>query len=459
MRLRVHPTVFVVLCALACAAWLTARPDEQVRVADRYMRAQAVSTLFSGAALVAHRGRVVFSGGFGYADVERRVRNETHTQYRIGSITKSLTAILVLKLQEGGTLGVSTPICNYLESCPAHWSGLSIHHLLSHTSGIADFTAVDDYLALTATQATRDEVIARFRDLPLKFEPGAQFEYSNSNYHLLGAIIENVTGTSYAQALSEHILEPLSLNDTFMDSANADRTHVAVGYRPATDDTLQPDSPLYPAWSFAAGGVFSTVEDLFRLSLALETDELLSQASKDAMWTPVKGAYGYGWNMPAPGPETLHRRVRMHAGRSQGYTACFVRFPGDDLTAIVLSNNVMGDTCTIVKDLAAIVLGEPYTIPIARRAIRVDHAILERYAGRYRYTEDFTLTLVREGDTLVVLWPRSPDRLQLFAESETEFFFKTFDIQAKFTTNGRNETTGFTVRGRGQSLFLERIRD
>jgi CubicO group peptidase (beta-lactamase class C family) len=457
MRVKIHPTAFVATCALACAAWLAARPGEQVRIADKYMRAHAIATLFSGSVLVARGDDVIFSGAYGYADVERGIRNDVQTQFRIGSVTKPFTAITVLKLQESGLLSVTDPICKYFDPCPHAWSPITIHELLSHTSGIPDLTFREDYLEVAAKPASHDEIIATFRDLPLRFPVGEKFEYSNSNYHLLGWIIERVTGNSYGDALAERMLMPLGLSATFMDGSSVAANRVAVGYRPADDGSLKPDSRYDPAWSFASGGLFSTVEDLLRWSRALETDELLSASSRQTMWTPVKDTYGYGWNIRKPSPETLSRRVRMHSGRTPGYTACFVRFPDDDLTTIVLSNNVMADLCPIVRDLSAIMLGEPYAIPIARRAIRLPAATLDRYTGSYRYTDIVAINIRREDDVLVARLGASPDRYQLFAESETEFFLKAVDAQAVFTVNRAGEVNGLTLRYDNQSFFAKRL--
>jgi CubicO group peptidase (beta-lactamase class C family) len=258
--------------------------------------------------------------------------------------------------------------------------------------------------------------------------------------------------------LAERTFAPLGLSATFMDGS-IEGAHRSVGYRLTGDGSFQQDSHYDPAWSFASGGLFSTVEDLYGWSRALETDELLSARSREIMWTTVHDTYGYGWNVREASPETLNRRVRMHGGRTPGYTACFVRFPESDLTAIVLSNNSMADLCPIANDLAAIVLDEPYVMPIARRAARIDHAILDRYTGRYRFTADAIISITREGDRLVVEVPPSPDRLQLFPESSTDFFLKTNDVQVFFETNRRGETTGLTVRYRGRSLYIERIPD
>jgi CubicO group peptidase (beta-lactamase class C family) len=276
---------------------------------------------------------------------------------------------------------------------------------------------------------------------------------------LLGRIVERVTGETYAEALRARIFEPVALASSFMDSASRSSDRAAIGYRPDDDGRLRPDSPYDSVWSFASGGVFSTVEDLLRFHRALLTDELLPESARKAMWTRVAGTYGYGWNMPDPSPETLHRTVRMHSGRTPGYTACFIEFLDDELTAIVLSNNVMGDMCAVARDLAAIHLGEPYTIPIARRAIRLDAAILSRYEGRYRVNDAVTAVITRAGDNLVLELQGSPDRFPLFAESETSFFLKTFDAQVEFATNRRGETTVATVRSAGRSFTIERLDD
>jgi CubicO group peptidase (beta-lactamase class C family) len=459
MRVRIHPTAFVATCVLVSAVWLTTRPDEQVRVADKYMRAQAIATQFSGSVLVARGNEVLFAGAYGYADIGRGIRNDLHTQYRIGSVTKPFTAVTVLQLTEAGLLSVTDPICRYFDPCPSAWSPITVHELLSHTSGIPNFTDREDYLEVTAEPASRDEVIATFRDQPLRFVPGESYEYSNSNYHLLGAIVERVTGQPYTEVLAQRTLEPLGLSATFMEPSSPAAQHVAVGYRPAEDGSLHPDSPLDVSWSFTAGALFSTVGDLHRWSRALDTDELLSAASRQLMWTPVHDKYGYGWTVDGPSAETLNRRVQRHSGRSQGYTACFVRFPDDAVTVVVLSNNVMTDTCPIVNDLAAIMLGEPYVMPVARRAIRIDHAILDRYSGRYRFSGDATINIAREGDWLVVQAPPSPDVLQLFPESETDFFLKTSEARVIFETNRRGEAQGLTVRYRGRSLYVERLGD
>jgi CubicO group peptidase (beta-lactamase class C family) len=459
VRVNVHPTVFVALCALACVGWLMLRPDEPLRMADKYMRAQTIASSFSGAVLIARHGKVVFSGGYGDADIEHRIRNDTRTRFRIGSVTKPFTAILILKLQEEGVLAVTDPICKYLTPCPPQWAPLTIHHLLSHTSGIQNLNADEDMLVREAQPATRDEVFARFRDAPLRFPPGEKFEYSNSNYHVLAAIVENVTGQTLGDALAQRVLGPAGMTDSFMGSASAPTERVAIGYRPSDDGTLKPDAPADPAWLSAAGGVFSTAEDLLRLGEALKDERLLTEASKTLMWTPIQGDYGYGWSLPKPAAMTLNRRVRMHSGRSQGYTACFVQFVDDDVTGIVLSNNVMADTCTIIKDLTAIVLGETYSIPIARRAIKVDPSVLDRYAGRYHWSENYTLVVSREGDLLVARLDGLPDHYQLYPESSTQFFLKTIDVVAEFQTNRRGQTTQLVIRSPTQDFVAKRIAD
>lgn len=212
-------------------------------------------------------------------------------------------------------------------------------------------------------------------------------------------------------------------------------------------------------WAYAAGGLYSTVEDLLRWGRALETEALLTDASKTAMWTPVKDTYGYGWTLRAPSKETLGRRVRMHGGLIQGFSGCFVGFPDEDLTAIVLSNNVLADACSVAMDLAAIALDEDYTIPVARRAIRADAELLDRYIGEYRFDGGLVVTIAREGDELVARTSRSDEPLKLFAESETDFFLKTADVQVTFTADRRGVTNALVVHFQNRNERAARIGD
>jgi CubicO group peptidase (beta-lactamase class C family) len=181
---------------------------------DKLLDSLTESDDFTGAVLVARNGEILLSKGYGPADQDKNLPNTPHTKFRLGSITKQFTAMAVLILQAQGKLNVQDPACLYISECPAAWKDITIHHLLTHTSGITNFTNFPDYQATKATPSSPEQTIARFKDKPLDFSPGERWSYSNSGYIVLGYIIEDVSGLSYEAFLQQNIFEPLQMKDT-----------------------------------------------------------------------------------------------------------------------------------------------------------------------------------------------------------------------------------------------------
>ena len=173
-----------------------AAPDSIAIAIERYVGALADSGSFSGVVLVADSGRIRVRKGFGFADAQWQIPNDPSAAFRIGSVTKQFTAAAVLLLQDRGRLHVTDPICRYLSPCPRAWRDVTIHHLLTHTSGIPDLVRLPGFGETVTRPTTLDETIERFRDLPLEYVPGSQFSYGNSGYVLAARIIERVTGVS-----------------------------------------------------------------------------------------------------------------------------------------------------------------------------------------------------------------------------------------------------------------------
>ena len=185
---------------------------------------------FSGTVLIARAGQVVFCKGYGMANLELDVPCKPDTKFRLGSITKQFTAMAILILQERGKLNVADHIKKYMPDVPNAWNEITIHQLLTHTSGIPNCTSFPDFLKTLPNRVTLTELIARFKDKPLEFKPGEKFNYSNSGYILLGQIIESVSGKSYASFLKEAIFDPLQMNDSGYDNAAQILKHRASGY-------------------------------------------------------------------------------------------------------------------------------------------------------------------------------------------------------------------------------------
>jgi D-alanyl-D-alanine carboxypeptidase len=184
---------------------------------DEYVTAHVKVNDFSGTVLLAKDGKPLFVKGYGYANREWQIPNAPHTKFRIGSITKQFTSMLIMQLREQGKLKLEDSVCLYVARCPDTWKPVTIHHLLTHTSGIPTYTGLPAWRAKNMVPHTTEQVMDYVRDLPLQWTPGERYAYNNSGYYLLGMVIEKVTGRKYDAALTDMILAPLDLTDTGYD--------------------------------------------------------------------------------------------------------------------------------------------------------------------------------------------------------------------------------------------------
>jgi CubicO group peptidase (beta-lactamase class C family) len=331
--------------------------DDSASKIDKTLNALTAKEEFTGAVLVARNGEVILSQGYGLADQEKNLPNTPQTKYRLASITKEFTATAILILQAQGKLKVQDPICRYIPECPPAWQDITIHHLLTHTSGIPNLTEFPDFDTFKATPSAPLQTIARFRDMPLDFKPGERGSYSNSGYVVLGYIIEQASGQSYETFLRQDIFEPVQMENTGYDHEDGS---LAVGYTGFHGRWEKPDD-LDMTLPFAAGGLYSTVEDLYRWDQAIYTEQLMSQESLNIMFTPqtmlsnLGMSYGYGWFVR----EVNNHLVLSHSGGIEGFATEMRRYPDDKLTIIILSNRDTTDVIAVGNQIAQVALGEP----------------------------------------------------------------------------------------------------
>jgi CubicO group peptidase (beta-lactamase class C family) len=416
-------------CALAQeAAPITSKLDE-------YLSAAAKQG-FSGSALVARDGKVIFSKGYGMADAEWDIPNTPQTKFRLGSITKQFTAASILLLQERGKISVQDQICKFFDNCPEPWKEVTIHHLLTHTAGIPNFTSFPDYQKTMMIPVTMESLVARFKDKPLDFKPGEKMSYSNSGYVALGHIIEKVTGETYESFLQKNIFEPLKMSNSGYDRHGAILKNRATGYSLKNGKRVNSEY-LDMTIPHAAGALYSTVEDLFAWNEALFSDKLLSAKSREVMMTVDKNNYAYGLAVS----QQHNRKMVSHGGGINGFNTSLARFPEDKVTVVVLRNTDYGapNPGKISQDLAAIVLGVP-----PRVAVKIDPKILDAYVGQYELRPNFVLTMTREGDSLMTQATGQP-KFELFPESETKFFLKDVDAQVTFVKDDKGAITNLIL--------------
>lgn len=324
-------------------------PEVLARAAqmDAYLAGLTQQGAFSGAALVAYRGHVLLSRGYGLANREQGIPAAADTRFRLASVTKPLTAIAALRLAAQGKLRLDAPICDYLSPCGPAWGPVTVSHLLSHTSGIADMADFASFASVEQLPTTPDQLVARFRDMPLGFAPGALYDYSNSNYVLLALIIERASGKPYADAMRDEIFAPLGMADSGLDPGDFSPLGGTRGYSGGALDIPLDVSNLY-----GAGDLYSTVEDLHLLARALDAGTLLPPDLAAQMVAPGNGRYALGWMVEQRGP---HRLV-YHPGSMSGAATWFGRYPDAGLTVVVLSNDYYANVFAVADQLARYVL-------------------------------------------------------------------------------------------------------
>ena len=350
-----NPMHRVTKTLLLLAGWMLAGSSIQADQVDSLVRSAMIQHHIPGVALtVIQHARRVKTGAYGYSNLELRTPVTPETVFEIGSITKQFTATCIMLLAQDGKLSVDEPVSRYLPGTPPSWSKITLRHLLTHTSGITTYTALDGFeLTRHLTQA---QFIAKIGALPLDFPPGDRFAYCNTGFNLLGYVIENVSGQSYWIFLQTRILGPLEMTATTNREPRNLLPGRASGYElNEHGQFINRDSDLTDV--FSAGALVSTVGDLAKWHTALSAESLLSATSKEQMWSPTRlndgslHQYGFAWWL-----STIqgHRRIG-HTGETSGFNASLERFPDDQLAIIVLCNSGEGERAdNLAKAIAAL---------------------------------------------------------------------------------------------------------
>jgi CubicO group peptidase (beta-lactamase class C family) len=446
-RLHVSAALFLLLSA-------PARADK----VDDFVKAQMQERNIPGVSIAVVRdGQVVKAQGYGLANVELNAAATAETIYQSGSVGKQFTATLVTMLVEEGKLKLDESIRTYMPEAPATWQGITVRHLLTHTAGVSnalynDLDMRQDY--------TEEELFKRIAALPLDFQPGDKWNYSNCGYITLGFLVHKVTGRFYGDLLREKIFGPLGMTTArIIDEADIIPNR-AAGYR-LVDGKLKNQEWVAPKLNTTAdGSLYLTVLDLAKWDAALYTEKLLKKASLDLMWTPVKlndGAeaktapYGFGWFL---GDTNGHRTI-LHGGAWQGFTSNIARYVDDKLTVIVLANRSGAAPDMIGRGIAGLYV--PELAIVERVAVKIDPKVFDAYVGEYELAPGFILRVFREGDQL---WAQATgqQRAELFAESETVFFLKVVDAQLTFVKDAGGAVTHVVLDQGGTSHEGKKIK-
>lgn len=323
---------------------------------------------FAGTVLVGRGDQVLLADGWGLANREWKVVNDVDTRFRLGSLTKAFTGVLVMRLLQDGKLSLSDPVGRYVSGLPEHvGERVTIRHLTTHTSGLQEFFRIPEFQRLWLYEPPSiEELFRAVAQQPLEFTPGERYQYRNIGYMALGQIVEQVTGLTYEQALQTYVLGPAKMDDSGVEQAGEIVERMATGYARVGEDWRK-GSFLNFDIVHAAGGVFSTAPDLFLFSQALDTNELLDADLQQQMFTPqVKERqdqtdhrhYAFGWHIDRLDLGEAYPEVEIveHGGDVTSFETLFTRVPALNAVVVILYNHGETDQNAIRDDLVRLLL-------------------------------------------------------------------------------------------------------
>ncbi len=375
---------------------------------DKLISTYAEYGKFNGSVLIAEKGKVIYKKGFGLADMEWNIPNQPDTKYRLGSITKQFTSMLIMQLVEQGKLKLDVPISTYLPDYPKkNGAVITLHHLLTHSSGIPNITAFPGFdKNISRNSYSPVQLVNLFADSTLQFKPGEKFSYSNSGYMLLGYIIEKVTGKTYEQILQENIFTPLKMSNTGYDHHETLLRNRANGYQKNGWHYVNADF-VDMSVPYAAGSLYSTVEDLSLWDQALYGNQLLRKENMELLFTNhvfPNDDYAYGWGIGKMQLGNTAEKIGTigHEGGINGFNTVIIRIPSDKSFMVLLNNTGWAPLSELTKAIAAILYDKSYDLPkksVARSlSDKVEKAGIQAALNYYNGIKDSTGYYLHEGE-------------------------------------------------------------
>jgi CubicO group peptidase (beta-lactamase class C family) len=408
---------------------------------NEYMEAYTKLWPFSGAVVVVSNGEIIFNKSYGMASIEHGAPNTIKTKYKIASLTKQITCMGIMILQERGLLSAKDSIRKVFPDYPELNERITIHHLMTHTSGLFnDLSIVDPYLMLGKRLLTHEEVFDLFKDKPLEFEPGEGWSYCYFGYYLLGVIIERVSGTSYRDFIKDNIFESLGMNNSGLDDYIEILPNKANGYYISGDRLICCEIDTMSA--FSAGALYSTLEDLILWDQALYTEKLVSKMTMNEIFTPYKEEYGYGWIVD----KNFNRRRVRHSGGGNGFNHQFHRYIDDKVSILVLSNFGFSNSINVNESIAKIVFGEKYCMLAKPEPIDLDLKVYDSYVGVYQ--EEYIKYEVKRDEDKLYFMQEDKWVMPIYPISENTFHHIWIDKEYSFENNEKGDQYFYGIKKR-----------
>lgn len=424
---------------------------------DNYMNKLVEHENFHGSVLVAEGGEILLNKGYGYSDFQQNIQNKSQTRFAIGSVTKQFTAFSIMKLKEDGLIDIDGKISNYISDVP-YGDKISIYNLLTHTSGLKNYTDLQEFFSVDLANRNPMKMLDLIRGKDLNFNPGEAFEYSNTNYLILGMIIENISGESFEDCIYSTV-NPLGLKDTGLIYGERKGVNDATPYTGYLE-TTEIDDDLVLSQAYAAGSMYSTVEDLYKWSRLINTNQIVNEETKEEMFEehvsiPGSGSYGYGWMVE----NTQNGKEVFHGGNTLGSTAYLGSLEEQDISVVILTNNGGYNTNDLKENLYSIVLGENYELPKELEEIDIkDPDLYSNYTGEYEFINNTKLNII-ERDGKLYGQVTGQGTFELFPKSKTEFFARSVDVNIEFITDKNGKATELKFSQAGLEFTSKRAGD
>lgn len=396
-----------------------------------------------GSVAFMENGKITYQTSFGYAEMSPMVKNDKKTKFRIGSISKTFTAVAFMQMVEEKKVDLNTPLSRYFSQIP-NSENITMEHLLQHRSGLANFLEMPEYQAFMHLPQSKEEMLKRFETIPIQFEPGTQFEYSNTGYVLLAYVLEAIDGVDYATIMKKRITKPLKLKRTYHDLTIEPKNKEAKSFYFSGD--YLPATQTHGSIAVGGGSMVSTAIDLVRFMHALTIGKLVSKTSFEQMKT-WKDDYGFAlFPMPIDSLEGFG-----HTGGIDGFQSILVHFPEKNLSIAYLSNGVRLSRNEITADLLDLYLGNKTELPsFFQRHAPISKEEVEAFFGQYESKElPLEIQLFWQGDQFMAQ-ASGQSAFSLTKIEEKVFGFTAAGIVIKFTESG------FTLIQGGQKFNYTR---
>jgi CubicO group peptidase (beta-lactamase class C family) len=404
---------------------------------------------FNGVAFVSYKGETMLAGGYGYKDMAKKEKNDENTIFQMGSNTKQFTAEIILQLARQKKLDLKDKLTKYFPDYP-RGEKVTMENLLTHTSGIYNYTNDSAWRAADPTRPLgRMELIAIFRDRPYSFEPGEKYEYSNSNYILLGYIIEEVTHRKYEAVVRENILKPCGMTHSGFDFTNLKDKNKATGYFSINKDKFETAPVADSTVSFAAGALYSTIGDMNKWHKALQSHKLLPKEWQDKAYVPFKKKYAYGWIIDT----VKGHRIIGHGGGIHGFVSYEMRVEEDDVDIVLLQNNMAAHDANspIAINILNCLYDKNYEVPKLVKQANVSQETMKQYEGDYALAPSFIINIKLKENELYAQ-ATGQQAFQILPISETMFYTRMVDAKIEFVKDADGKVSTLILHQNGRDM-------